>query len=636
MVGAVGPHPVEDRRGDRVAGRQLVGEALARGVEQGRALAAHRLGDQQAVEAGCPAAPARSGGTGRTRGRRGRRRRRRRGPARRRSRPRGWSSAATAPRRRRSPAPSRRRGSSPASVRTPWQRSPSLHSASAEVSSRTSIRGLGGDHRRQLRGDLAPGLAAAGVDDAAWRVAALEAERQLAVRVEVEGDAARAQLARPRPAPPRPAPRPPRGGRGRGRRRSCRRRAGRASRRARAPRPGRPGPRSWRSRRAACARSGRPSRRARPRAARSRGRRRRRRPRRRRSGQCRPGPRPSTAVTVTGRCLSTTATPSRSSTTPGAHPENAGRIRAIEALLEAEGWHGLELLEAPAASLEQVVRVHPPRPHRGGRGGSRRRRRQVDLDTVASPAPTTRRCARPAPPPTPPTACSAGGSGSPSAGLRPPGHHAERAQGDGLLPLQQRRDRAPPTRSPSRRRAGDGDRLGRPPRQRHPGGLLRVRPGALREHPPEPALPGDRAIRARPAPAPGRATRSTARSRPGRGRTSSCRSCRRCWCRSPATSARTCSRSRPATTPTATTRWPSACSTRAPTPRWRRRSATSPPSWRSGSSSASRAATRSGRWPLGQRDAARLHRPLALAPGGPGRGGGVTQRRGLGGRWSLV
>ena len=187
--------PVEDRRGDRVAGRQLVGEALAGGVEQLRALAADRLGDQDAVEAACPAGRARSGGTGRTRGRRGRRRPRRPAPARRRSRPRGLvvrRHSAAAP-----PVASTVAAAAigPASVSTPWQRSPSLHSAVAEVRSRTSIRASVGDHRRQLRGDLVAGLAAAGVDDAAARVAALEAERQPALVVEVEDDAAREQVA---------------------------------------------------------------------------------------------------------------------------------------------------------------------------------------------------------------------------------------------------------------------------------------------------------------------------------------------------------------------------------------------------------------------------------------------------------
>ena len=49
VIGAVGVHPVEDRRRDLVARRELVGEPVAGGVEQRRALAADRLGDQRAV-----------------------------------------------------------------------------------------------------------------------------------------------------------------------------------------------------------------------------------------------------------------------------------------------------------------------------------------------------------------------------------------------------------------------------------------------------------------------------------------------------------------------------------------------------------------------------------------------------------
>ena len=86
-----------------------------------------------------PAARPRSGGTGRTRGRRGRRRRPREHRA-------GADRAArvgrAAPECRR-PAGrqhGRRAPRRPESVTTPWQRSPSLHSASAEVRSRTSIR----------------------------------------------------------------------------------------------------------------------------------------------------------------------------------------------------------------------------------------------------------------------------------------------------------------------------------------------------------------------------------------------------------------------------------------------------------------------------------------------------------------
>ena len=59
----------EDRAGDRVARRELVDEALAVGAVQRRALAAHRLGDQEALAARAGRRP-RWGGTGRTRGRR--------------------------------------------------------------------------------------------------------------------------------------------------------------------------------------------------------------------------------------------------------------------------------------------------------------------------------------------------------------------------------------------------------------------------------------------------------------------------------------------------------------------------------------------------------------------------------------
>ena len=68
----------------------------------------------------------------------------------------------------------------------------------------------------------------------------------------------------------------------------------------------------------------------------------------------------------------------------GPHPENADRIRAIEARLEPQGWHRLELIEAPPASLEEILRVHP-QSHidaiaalSAGGGG------QIDADTVCS------------------------------------------------------------------------------------------------------------------------------------------------------------------------------------------------------------------------------------------------------------
>jgi len=42
----------------------------------------------------------------------------------------------------------------------------------------------------------------------------------------------------------------------------------------------------------------------------------------------------------------------------GPHPENAGRIRAIEAELERAGWPGLEPVEPPAAERAAIERVH--------------------------------------------------------------------------------------------------------------------------------------------------------------------------------------------------------------------------------------------------------------------------------------
>jgi acetoin utilization deacetylase AcuC-like enzyme len=116
----------------------------------------------------------------------------------------------------------------------------------------------------------------------------------------------------------------------------------------------------------------------------------------------------------------------------GGHPENAGRLAAIEATLEDAGWPGLERLEAPAATREQLARVHSEAhidsiERLSAEGGG-----AIDLDTLASPGSWEA------------AVHAAGGAalaaellldGTASAalcGLRPPGHHAERARAMGF------------------------------------------------------------------------------------------------------------------------------------------------------------------------------------------------------------
>ncbi len=116
----------------------------------------------------------------------------------------------------------------------------------------------------------------------------------------------------------------------------------------------------------------------------------------------------------------------------GAHPENAARLRAIEAALEDAGWPGLERLEAPPATPEQLRRVHAAEHIDAierfcADGGG-----FIDADTVASEGSFEA------------ALHAAGGAASAAerllsgedrfafCGLRPPGHHAERARAMGF------------------------------------------------------------------------------------------------------------------------------------------------------------------------------------------------------------
>jgi acetoin utilization deacetylase AcuC-like enzyme len=119
----------------------------------------------------------------------------------------------------------------------------------------------------------------------------------------------------------------------------------------------------------------------------------------------------------------------------GAHPENAGRLRAIEAELARRDWLGLDRRQAPGAEREQLLRVHSLEHLRAierlcANGGG-----MVDADTVVSEGSWEA------------ALHSAGGAAWAAeallsgedrfavCALRPPGHHAERERAMGFCLL---------------------------------------------------------------------------------------------------------------------------------------------------------------------------------------------------------
>ncbi|MDX6669650.1 MAG: hypothetical protein QOI91_13 [Solirubrobacteraceae bacterium] len=120
----------------------------------------------------------------------------------------------------------------------------------------------------------------------------------------------------------------------------------------------------------------------------------------------------------------------------GAHPERIQRIVAIEAALDERDWAGVERVEAPAASEEALLAVHPRAHLDAIRALSERGGGAIDLDTVTSAGSWDA------------ALHAAGGAahmvdlllgersfGSAFCGLRPPGHHAEPARAMGFCLL---------------------------------------------------------------------------------------------------------------------------------------------------------------------------------------------------------
>jgi len=116
---------------------------------------------------------------------------------------------------------------------------------------------------------------------------------------------------------------------------------------------------------------------------------------------------------------------------PG-HPEQPGRVRAIEAALGERDWLGWERREAPAASEEELMLVHPREHVEAIRGLCRAGGGLIDADTFAG-EPSYEAALHAAG-----GACAmtrallAGEAEVGFSALRPPGHHAEPARAMGF------------------------------------------------------------------------------------------------------------------------------------------------------------------------------------------------------------
>jgi acetoin utilization deacetylase AcuC-like enzyme len=116
----------------------------------------------------------------------------------------------------------------------------------------------------------------------------------------------------------------------------------------------------------------------------------------------------------------------------GAHPENASRIRAIEAKLEEAGWPGLNRIEAPAATREQLTRVHSPEHVDAIEAFSARGGGMIDVDTITS-AGSYEAALHAAGGAVDAVERLLGGEDSFAfCALRPPGHHAETVRAMGF------------------------------------------------------------------------------------------------------------------------------------------------------------------------------------------------------------
>ena len=116
----------------------------------------------------------------------------------------------------------------------------------------------------------------------------------------------------------------------------------------------------------------------------------------------------------------------------GGHPENAGRLAAIEQALDRDAPPGLERRQAPAASREQVLRAHRDEHYDAIESFSARGGGMIDMDTVASAGSFEAALHAAGGAAEAAERLVAGDARSALCALRPPGHHAERARAMGF------------------------------------------------------------------------------------------------------------------------------------------------------------------------------------------------------------
>ena len=126
----------------------------------------------------------------------------------------------------------------------------------------------------------------------------------------------------------------------------------------------------------------------------------------------------------------------------GAHPENARRIVAIERALSERDWLGWDVRTSPAATREQIARVHAPEHIDRIEALCRRGGGMIDMDTVVSPG-SFEAALHAAGGAIALVDALLGAERAPAARFpaAPPGPPRRARPGDGLLPVRQRRGR---------------------------------------------------------------------------------------------------------------------------------------------------------------------------------------------------